>query len=111
MKVALGSFAQSALSAHAGPDISGAVNAALIYHVEKLTSGRGTVAFPRFASPLGDERPQLEIDVDDQVEAALLGDARRQGVSPPELAGHAVLVYLAELDRVADRPPPADRAS
>ena len=47
-------------------------------------------------------RPEVEVEVDERIEAALDPDAERQGVSPAELAGHAVLVYLAELDLIGD---------
>ncbi len=47
-------------------------------------------------------RPVVEVPVDERIEAALATDAERQGVSLSELAGHAVLVYLAELDLIGD---------
>lgn len=103
MRVALGTFAQSALEAHVGPDIARAVNTALIYHVDKLASGRSMVDFPKVGPMATDDRPVAEVEVDAWVEAALRGDAERQGVSPTDLAGHAVLIYLAELDRVGDQ--------
>lgn len=50
----------------------------------------------------GPPRPVVEVPVDERIEAALAADAERQGVSLSELAGHAVLVYLAELDLIGD---------
>jgi hypothetical protein len=100
MRVALGTFAKSALETHLGPDIPAAVNTALTYHVDKLSSGRGVVSFPKVAPVAIHDRPLVDVEVDKRVEAALCSDAQRQGVSPTDLAGHAVLVYLAELDRV-----------
>jgi hypothetical protein len=102
MRVALGTFAKSALEMQVGPDIPMAINTALVYHVDKLDSGCATVRFPKFVSPSVPGRSQVEVEVDERVEAALRSDAGRQGVSPTDLAGHAVLVYLAELDRVGD---------
>jgi hypothetical protein len=107
MRVALGTFAQSALEAHVGPDIAGAVNTALVYHVDKLKSGRGTVEFPRLGPMTADDRPRVEFEVAVEVEAALRGDAERRRISPSDLAGHAVLVYLAELDRLGEKRAPA----
>ena len=57
----------------------------------------------------GRPRPEVEVEVDERIEAALFTDAERQGVSPTELAGHAVLVYLAELDLIGDPDPVGPR--
>jgi hypothetical protein len=121
MKVALGTLAKSGLEKRVGPDIPAAVNTALVYYVGKLSSGRGPAKFPKFllltdkegserqadagGAPPAEARPEVEVDVDERIEAALFTDAERQGVSPTDLAGHAVLVYLAELDLVGDPNP------
>jgi hypothetical protein len=121
MRVALGNLAKSGLESRVGPDIPAAVNTALVYYVGKLSSGRGPAKFPRFLLTSQDEgvaqgatedggapidaRPEVEVEVDERIEAALSTDAERQGVSPTELAGHAVLVYLAELDLIGDPDP------
>jgi hypothetical protein len=118
MRIALGPLAKSGLETRVGPDLPGAVNTALVYYVGKLSSGRGPSKFPKFlalreeqggegqfpadGSPAADPRPEIEVAVDERIEAALFSDARRQGVSPTEIAGHAVLVYLAELDLIGD---------
>jgi hypothetical protein len=100
MRVALGTFARSALETQVGSDVPAAVNAALAYHVEKVVGSHGRVPFPRFLADAPDDRFELEIEVDPLIEEAVREDARRQGVSPEDLAEHAVLVYLAEIDRV-----------
>ena len=121
MKVALGSLAKSGLEKRIGPDLPAAINTALVYYVGKLSSGRGPAKFPKFLllkdeegsesraeaddAPLAEARPEVEVEVDERIEAALFTDAERQGVSPTDLAGHAVLVYLAELDLVGDPEP------
>jgi hypothetical protein len=121
MRVALGTLAKSGLETRVGPDIPAAINTALVYYVGKLSSGRGPAKFPKFLLSKGDEgsgqqatgegisaldaRPEVEVEVDERIEAALFSDAERQGVSPTDLAGHAVLVYLAELDLVGDPDP------
>ncbi|HEY0277462.1 MAG TPA: hypothetical protein VGC32_04255 [Solirubrobacterales bacterium] len=95
-----------------------AVNAALVYYVGKLNSGWPPARIPDFLkvqAKQGDDegpstadmeasppRPVVEVPVDERIEAALAADAERQGVSLSELAGHAVLVYLAELDLIGD---------
>ncbi len=118
MKVLLGPLASSGLETRVGSNLPAAVNAALVYYVGKLNSGRPPARIPDFlkvqANP-GDEdvptaagmappqpRPVVEVAVDERIEAALSADAERQGVSLAELAGHAVLVYLAELDLIGD---------
>jgi hypothetical protein len=118
MRVAVGNLAKTGLEARVGPDIPAAVNTALVYYVGKLSSGRGPAKFPKFLLVKGDgssettasedgaaDRPEIEVEVDERIEAALFTDAERQGVSPSALAGHAVMVYLAELDLVGDPDP------
>jgi hypothetical protein len=123
MKVALGTFARSGLESRVGPDLPAAINTALVYYVGKLSSGRGPAKFPKFlllkdnagdedeaatdAGPAATERAEVEVEVDERIEAALFSDAERQGISPSDLAGHAVIVYLAELDLVGDPDPSA----
>jgi hypothetical protein len=102
MRVVVGPLAKSGLKARLGPDLPAAVNAALIYYVGKLMAGRGPVRFPTIAIGGEDPRPALEVDVDARIEAAVRAEAERQDVSPAELAGHAVLIYLAELDLVGE---------
>jgi hypothetical protein len=121
MRVALGNLAKTGLETRVGPDIPAAVNTALVYYVGKLSSGRGPAQYPKFllskrdpgsdqGSPEDsgaavDARPEVEVEVDERIEAAIFTDAERQGVSPTDLAGHAVLVYLAELDLIGDPDP------
>jgi hypothetical protein len=118
MKVVVGPLAKTGLETRVGPNLPAAVNAALVYYVGKLNSGRRPPRFPKFLSMQGeagqpamtdsdeasllDPRPEVEVEVDERIEAALYTDAENQGVSPTDLAGHAVLVYLAELDLVGD---------
>jgi hypothetical protein len=118
MKVLLGPLAKSGLETRVGPNLPAATNAALVYYVGKLNSGRPPARIPDFLKVQGDReveeaptradmevsqpRPAVEVPVDERIEAALAADAERQGVSLSELAGHAVLVYLAELDLIGD---------
>ena len=121
MKVALGALARTGLETRVGSDLPAAINAALVYYVGKLSSGRGPAAYPRFLSPAkgagggrdGGERDNpevgVEVQVDEQIEAVLVREAARQEVSLSELAGHAVLIYLGELDLIGDPSPAPTR--
>jgi hypothetical protein len=118
MKVVVGPLAQSGLETRVGPNLPAAVNTALVYYVGKLNSGRRPARFPKFLLMQGEAggageggadeagspnlRPEVEVEVDERIEAANDTDAENQGVSPTDLAGHAVLVYLAELDLVGE---------
>lgn len=124
MKVVVGPLAQTGLEARVGSNLPAAVNTALVYYVGKLHSGRRPARFPKFLSMQGEDggtgegeaigsrssdlRPEVEVEVDERIEAAIYADAASQGVSPSDLAGHAVLVYLAELDLVGEPDPEAD---
>jgi hypothetical protein len=123
MKVVVGPLAQAGLETRVGPNLPAAVNTALVYYVGKLNSGRRPARFPKLLSMQGEAgggsqgeagesgspnlRPEVEVEIDERIEAAIFTDAENQGVNPADLAGHAVLVYLAELDLVGD-PEPAD---
>jgi hypothetical protein len=125
MKIVVGPIAQSGLETRVGPNLPAAINAALVYYVGKLNSGRRPVDFPKFLLLQGergdgatpstggsaeiDPRPEVEVEIDERIEAALSTDAKRQGVDLADLAGHAILVYLAELDLIGDPGTPHSR--
>jgi hypothetical protein len=94
MKVLLGPLAKSALENRVGPNLPVAINAALDYYVGRLDNDHGPAPVPDFLVAQGS---QFEVRVDERIEASLVADAEGQGVPVPELAGHAVLVYLAEI--------------
>jgi hypothetical protein len=119
MRVTLGPLAKTGLETHLGPELPAAINAALVYYVGRLRTGQRPPPFPKFASTQGkqrngteeaepagrsttDPRVEIEVPVDERIEAVLIADAEAQGVSAAEIAGHAVLVYLAELDLVGE---------
>lgn len=104
MKVALNTFARSGIEARLGCDLVAGVQTALRDYTKRLRSGRGLPEFPLFLreSPLTRSGDDLELSVDPEVQEALEREARESPGVPVELlAGHAVLVYLADLDREA----------
>jgi hypothetical protein len=106
MRVHLGDLARTGLETRVGSDLPAAVNAALVYYVGKLASGRRPVPVPPFlaASRAEDAKSQAEVEVpvDERIEAVIYREASREGVTPDTLAHHAVLVYLAELDLIGE---------
>ena len=112
MKVELGKFARTAIEAHAGGDLHAGVAEALHHYVR--TGGfepRLVPLFVRGEWPPDAQRhtEMVELSVDPHTEAALRRAAGPD--SPGRLAAHAVLVYLADLDRPgAEVPPPVRRS-
>ncbi len=115
MNVEVGSFAREGLEARVGPDLGAAINAALVYYVGRLRSGRIPTPYPHFldegaaaVAATGDgfvvrgPEEMFEISVDERIEADIDTEARRQLVGIEQLAGHAVMVFLAELDLIGD---------
>jgi hypothetical protein len=104
MKVALNTFARAGIEAHLGRDLTAGVQAALQHYTRRLHRGGPVPDFPRFCRARAEVTPEAEFElaVDRQVQEVLEREAReRAGVSVEQLAGHAVLVYLADLDREA----------
>jgi hypothetical protein len=100
MKVLLGPLARSGLETRAGSNLPVAVNAALDYYVDRMNSDRPPAPVPDFLVAHG---KQVEVPVDGRIEAALAANAEDQGIGLPELSGHAIFVYLAELTRARYR--------
>lgn len=110
MRVALGPLARSGLESQGRSDVATGVEAALRHYVGRLRSGRGAIGYPSFLQeePFAQPGPAVEVEVDEEVEAELGREAERQGLPVEVLAGHAVLVYLAELDELTDPTPPGE---
>ncbi len=79
------------------------VRAAVLYYLSERDSGRTAWAYPGFAR--GEQPEAREVQVDEEIAAALEVEADRQEVEPSELVGHACLYLLADLDsgRLAGR--------
>jgi hypothetical protein len=105
MKVALDIFARSGIETHLGQDLVAGVRAALRHYTRRL--GCEAEELPRFPcfrhEPIPDlERrgTELELSIDPAVEVALAHEAREfPGATVEQMAAHAVMVYLADMDR------------
>jgi hypothetical protein len=105
MRVALDIFARSGIETHLGQDLVAGVRAALRHYTRRLAhEAEQLPGFPRFrhelvADPLL-RGTQLELNIDPAIEAALAHEAREfPGVTVEQMVAHAVMVYLADLDR------------
>ena len=101
MTLQLDNFGRQALSQFAEENRDSAstvVRTASLYYLADRDSRRPAWRVPRFARTSPD-LDGLEIDLDDDTFAALRQEASGQGVEPSRLAEHALLYYLADLDR------------
>ncbi|MGN6257829.1 MAG: hypothetical protein ACTHN3_08795 [Solirubrobacterales bacterium] len=110
ISVNLGELACSGLEEHFCSDIPAGARRALLLYAHKLRAGRRPTAPPRFLSDPPPPRANFELRLDPETEAVLEQEALRQRVSLSQLAAHAVLVYLAELEFLgAKSPAPTER--
>lgn len=105
MKIVLGPLARSGIEAFLGGDIAVGVRAALGHYAasgacdELAPGGRALPCL--LEHPSFRVGAELELTLDPEVEAALERGARESGgVSTSQVVAHAVLAYLADLDRV-----------
>jgi hypothetical protein len=100
MKIAIGAFARAGIESELGSSLPDAVQAALCHYCGKLQSGRPPVAPPAFLADDGGHEEDIVLDrsVDPEIESALAHEAQARGLPLDRLAGHTVLVYLAELE-------------
>jgi hypothetical protein len=103
VKIRLGTFAREELQARFGDDVAAGVQMALELYARRLASGAPPAGFPNFRRRLlaDPSWAELELSVDLGTRRTLKGEARRAGVTVEQLVVHAVLVYLADLDRAA----------
>jgi len=107
MTLRLDSFARQGMSEFAEErrdSASAVVRTASLYYLADRDSGRPGWRVPRFLRVQPDA-DGVELDLDDETFAALRQEANDQGVEPSRLAEHALLYFLADLDRgrVAER--------
>ncbi len=108
MRITLGTFASSGMQAHAGADLQAGVRKALSHYTRKVESGRAPIGLPRFCREQREQEPEVSFDlaIEERAEALLEREAAKHGVPVDRLAAHAVLVYLADLDRSLAAPQP-----
>jgi predicted HD phosphohydrolase len=104
VRVVLGPIARSGIEAHLGCDLDAGIRAALFHYVGKLKNGRGPVEYPSFLQDrgFGESAVEVEVELDQEVEATIVEEAERQHLTVAQLAGHAILAYLAELDSITE---------
>ena len=102
VKVPLGTFACNGIETNLDADIVACVRAALSDFTQRLESGHRPVDIPRAPAEPVSVEPAMAVDLplDERTWQLLRGEARRQGTTICRLAAHAVMVYLAELDRL-----------
>jgi hypothetical protein len=98
VSVELGKLACTGLEGHFGADLSVGARKALLHYAYKLKAGRKPVAAPRFLKPPASPEARIDLTLDRETEALLAHEARSQRTTTSQLATHAVLVYLAELE-------------
>jgi hypothetical protein len=111
MRVAIGPLARAGLESRSGGDLTASVRRALLYYVRKLEAGRSPAKYPDFIRPrLGSsddedngDSVEIEVELDRKLEAELEREAADQHTTMLDLARHAVLLYLAEIDLVAGK--------
>lgn len=106
VKLQLDEFGQQSLDrfvARGAGTPAGALRTAALYYLGDREAQRKAWRAPRFRSRRA-HHAGLKVAFDDETWTALEEEARRQGVEPEELAVHALLYFLADLDsgRLAD---------
>jgi hypothetical protein len=100
MQVRLGEFTCESIRAEIGPDLESAAGAAVAQYARELQLGGKPLAVPDFPLGSGEAGVPVELQLDPSTEALMAAEAERRGTSVSDLARHAVLVYLADLDRI-----------
>ncbi len=80
------------------------VRTAVLYYLADRDSERAAWRYPRFSRHRA-PGPGQKVEIDDDTWAAVEHEAKRQQIEPSQLAEHAFLYFLADLDsgRVAGR--------
>ena len=98
INVELGKLSCTGLEGHFGKDLTVGARKALLHYAYKLRTGRKPTAAPRFLGSASPIEAKFDLTLDRESEALLAQEARRLRIDATQLAAHAVLVYLAELD-------------
>jgi hypothetical protein len=97
MKLAVGTFLAVAIEANGG-DLRGLVAAALTHYRDTLDRAEA-IGVPLFLRAQRGAGAEVEVPVSPDMESMLRKEAARQRVAVEALLGHAVFLYLADLDR------------
>jgi hypothetical protein len=101
VRLELDDFGRQALDAQVrrGTTRDAVIRTAARYYLADRGSGRLAWRPPRFVRADDEaEGATTDVDLDEETVEALEAEARRHGVSPPRLAEHALLYFLADLD-------------
>ena len=85
------------LAEHGEGQPDGAFRTAALYYLADADAGRPAWRAPRFRSAK-DSSQGLRVGFDDETWTALAQEASRQGVDTSDLAVHALLYFLADLE-------------
>jgi hypothetical protein len=105
VKVVLGTFTYSGIRALSGGDVAAGVRAALDRYAgrDELEPARRTTPCRPELRPAAGVGTEIELALDPEMEAALEREAHEAGgVSMDQVVTHAVLTYLADLDRASE---------
>lgn len=101
MKVVLEPFARSSIEDRFGSDLDRGVQAALRHYARRVRSQRRPPDVPLFMRDVPVERAtatELEVSLPNEVLMALSRESRLQGVPLDRIVGHAVFVYLSDIE-------------
>jgi hypothetical protein len=100
VKLTLDEFGQQSLDrfvARGEGTPAGALRTAALYYLADRDKGRPAWRAPRFRTRSPAD-PGIKVAFDDDTWDALEEEAGRQGIEPEDLAVHALLYFLADLD-------------
>ena len=107
IRVTLGTLARSGVESYFGDDVPRGVRTAVVYYAHRLRAECVPLRPPAFAAAEMDQPgsdPPVETTVDAEDEEAFAAGARAAGTTVEQLALHAVLLYLAELEALGVDP-------
>lgn len=107
VSVELGKLACHGLEDYFGNDLTAGARKALLHYAYKVKAGRRPIAAPRFLKGTESPEAKVSLTLDRETEALLGQEARRLQITTSNLAAHAVLVYLAELEFLGVVPRPS----
>lgn len=97
----LAPFERDALDAYAGSQgvpADRVIRTAVLYYLQERHAGRPSWRTPALAGEAPGDAAAIEVDFGDEAGGALAEQAAAQGVGPEQLARHALLFFLADVD-------------